>query len=256
MSQSNQSELEKRHKAEKTFHDQKFSQEAAKNFYELGFKSIIFNDLLEKIGDLTNKKVLDFGCGSGWQSKIFAGKGADVWAFDISEEAAKQANQLVNKLHLSNKVHVHQMAAEKLSFQSNKFDMVIGNAILHHLDVKLALDEIHRILRRGGKAYFLEPLGHNPLVNLYRKFTPVIRTKDEVPLRIEYFEIIRKKFSRFNHDEYYLLTLMSFFWYFIIRNDKLLLRTRTLLFKLDRMLLKIFPHLKKYCWYTILEMEK
>ena len=256
MSQSNQSELEKRHKAEKTFHDQKLSKGADKNFYELGFKSIIFNDLLGKIGKLTNKKVLDFGCGSGWQSKIFAGREAEVWAFDISEEAVKQANQLVNNLNLNNKVHVHQMAAEKLALQSNTFDIVIGNAILHHLDIELALEEIHRILKRGGKAYFLEPLGHNPFVNLYRKFTPGIRTKDEVPLRIECFEIIRKKFSRFNHEEYYLLTLMSFFWYFIIRNDKLLLRTRTWLFKLDRLLFKIFPHLKKYCWYTILEMEK
>ena len=32
---------------------------------------------------------------------------------------------------------------------------------------------------------FIEPLGTNPLINLYRKFTPTSRSDDEHPLTFE-----------------------------------------------------------------------
>jgi hypothetical protein len=39
-----------------------------------------------------------------------------------------------------------------------------------------------KILQPKGKAIFIEPLGHNFLINLYRRLTPNIRSADEHPL--------------------------------------------------------------------------
>ena len=61
------------------------------------------------------------------------------------------------------------------------FDIVYGTGILHHLEINKCLNEIHRILKPDGNLLFVEPLGTNPLINLYRKFTPNSRSKDEHP---------------------------------------------------------------------------
>ena len=53
--------------------------------------------------------------------------------------------------------------------EKNRFDIIYGTGILHHLNLKACLDEIERILKPGGKFVFIEPLGTNPVINLYRK---------------------------------------------------------------------------------------
>ena len=82
--------------------------------------------------------------------------------------------------------------------------------ILHHLNLEICLDEISRILKPGGKLLFIEPLGTNPLINLYRKFSPNSRSKDEHPLIGNDFEMIKKKFGKIEVKYYGFLTLIFF----------------------------------------------
>ena len=42
-------------------------------------------------------------------------------------------------------------------------------------------NEINKVLKDDGEMVFLEPLGTNPLINLYRKLTPKSRSVDEHP---------------------------------------------------------------------------
>ena len=78
-------QLEKRQGSEQAFHDQRFSSEKRrKSYYDFGFKSIVFNRMMNKLGDIQSMKVAEFGCGDGWFSKKLAEKGAEVWTFDIS----------------------------------------------------------------------------------------------------------------------------------------------------------------------------
>lgn len=76
----------------------------------------------------------------------------------------------------------HVMDAHSLEFPDESVDLVIGNAILHHLDFQRAILELLRVLRPGGHAVFMEPLRDNPLAKLYRAITPKARTVDELPL--------------------------------------------------------------------------
>src|SRR3546814_16824046 len=73
------------------------------------------------------------------------------------------------------------MNAEAMTFPDDSFDLVFGSGIIHHLDIDRAFGEIARVLRPGGRAVFIEPLGLNPAIELYLRFTPSARTPDEPP---------------------------------------------------------------------------
>ena len=60
------------------------------------------------------------------------------------------------------------------------------------MQIEKCLDEIHRILKSKGNLIFIEPLGTNPIINLYRKLTPKSRSKDEHPLINKDFKYISK----------------------------------------------------------------
>ena len=41
--------------------------------------------------------------------------------------------------------------AEHTSFSDNSFDLIIGRAILHHLDLKSSYAELSRLIKNNGK---------------------------------------------------------------------------------------------------------
>ena len=87
------------------------------------------------------------------------------------------------------------MDAHRLAFPDNSFEVVFGFGILHHLDYAVALDEIRRVLRPGGRMIFNEPLDMNPLGVLVRKMTPKARTPDEAPIRREHLKLFEERFD-------------------------------------------------------------
>lgn len=80
-----------------------------------------------------------------------------------------------------NRYRFHVMDAHDLKFDDESFDLIIGFGILHHLEAELALSEIHRVLKPGGRVLLQEPLADNPLLRLFRILTPGARTEDEEP---------------------------------------------------------------------------
>ena len=68
------------------------------------------------------------------------------------------------------------------------------NSLLHHLDLEVSLEEISRVLKPDGKLLFREPLGTNPVFQLYRYFTPKARTSGERPFTFEDLELFKSRF--------------------------------------------------------------
>ena len=111
-----------------------------------------------------------------------AAAGAHATGIDISPVAIEMGVREAASRGLRDRTHFAVMNAEALDFPDASFDRVCGSGILHHLDLKKAYGEIARVLRPNGYGIFLEPLGHNPLINWYRRRTPQMRTEDEHPL--------------------------------------------------------------------------
>ena len=98
------------------------------------------------------KKVLDYGCGNGYYSKLVRKMGAEVIGIDL----------------LPAKGFI-KMDCEDMTFPNNTFDVVFSRGTLPYLNKDRAFMEIARVLKPGGIFIGLETLGHNPLANLYRR---------------------------------------------------------------------------------------
>jgi len=100
------------------------------------------------------------------------------------------------------------MDAENCFFKDNSFDIVVGQDILYHLDISQACEEITRVLKPNGRAIFIKPIGHNPIINFYRKLTPQLRSTDEQPLRIIDINYISKYFYKMDVEYLVLISLL------------------------------------------------
>lgn len=221
----------------------------------LGF-DIPFNRCFDSmLGDLAGMRVLEYGCGNyGDLSVKLAERGAEVVAVDLSLESLKSTKSIVSKLNLP--VRVMKIDCESLCFRDGSFDLVIGRAILHHLDLSRALPEIHRVLKKNGRGLFIEPLGMNPLINLYRRLTPQNHTPDEHPLKIADFQKLSTLFEKVVHEEFNLLPMgvlaLARFFEDKSRLSKIIKRLQDW----DTSLFNYIPYLKWYCWTTVISFKK
>ena len=123
---------------------------------------------------------MEYGCGTGALAFDLAEQGSNSVAIDISPVAISEAEQVAHARGLT--ARFEEMNAEAMTFDNDSFDLVFGSGILHHLDMERATQEVIGVLRPGGRAVFIEPLGYNPIINAYRRVTPTMRTEDEHPL--------------------------------------------------------------------------
>lgn len=150
----------------------------------------------------SNDIILEIGSGLGDRSIKLAKSGTRAIGIDISEVYVASANIKARELRLpESKVVFKMMDCHSLEFPDNYFDFVCGDAILHHLDMDVVLLELNRVLKPGGAAIFIEPLEGNPLLKVFRYFTPNARTIDEKPLSKE--DLIKIKKDWVVLSEYY-----------------------------------------------------
>ena len=187
---------ESRRRAEQQFFDRHYALhgvESLNGFYELSASLRHFRSLLYR--DCAGRKVLEYGCGPGGHAFSLAERGATVTGIDISATAIEMAEARARQLGTA-RLTFRRGDAEALDFADASFDIVCGTGILHHLDIDRAAREVRRVLAPGGRAVFYEPVGHNPVANLYRRLTPQLHTRDEHPLRRSDFDLLRRHFTR------------------------------------------------------------
>lgn len=162
-------------------------------FYSYQRENRILNRL---VLSTENKDVLELGSYT-WANWIKGRvKPKSLTCINISEEELKNGKKHSEDVNFE--INFHLMDANNLTFEDQKFDVVIGGAILHHLDIEKSLHHVYRVLKPGGIIIFLEPLNMNPLYRLYRRLNPQERTPDEHALVKADFKIIKQKFT-FEH---------------------------------------------------------
>jgi SAM-dependent methyltransferase len=225
--------------------------------------------ILALMGDLKGKRLLDVGAGLGESSVYFALQGADVTAIDLSPRMVECAIALGE----SNGVFIRGavQSGERLEVPQEYFDIVyVANTIHHVTDKELLFSQIHRALKPGGRFFSYDPLGYNPIIEIYRRMATKVRTEDEAPLTFGDVELARKFFPNLQHREFWILTLSLFLKYYLIdrvhpnneRYWKKILREtpRTLwwwtpLEVMDRLLARL-PIVRYLAWNIVMWGEK
>lgn len=194
--------------------------------------------------------ILDYGCGVGEFTFKVAKDAASVYGIDISDEAIEAARQDARQRRLDH-VHFSVADAHSLPFPDGTFDLVFGAGIIHHLDTRTALEEIHRVLKPGGIAVFQEPLAGNFAIRTYRALTPSARSADEHPLVRKDIQLATQIFSG-TDVRYYGLTSLLSVPFRSHRAGNVLLKT---LSRVDGLLIRI-PGVRWQAWYCLMQMRK
>ena len=249
-------QLSERQRIEEIYHDEKYRSDAFSKTYK-GGESRYYRFFWELIGSVNGLKVLDFGCGNGWVGVRLARAGAKkVWGIDISGELIKKGKKWIKDEGLSSKVDLKKMAGENLTFSDNFFDLILGSAILHHTQLDLALKNIYRVLKPGGRAIFVEPLNQNIFLRIWRKVTPWRRSPAERALTNKDLKFIHGLFPKARYFFFGFTSIFSVGLILFFPGNKLLLFVNKLFQRLDRYLLNLFPVLGKYCSVVVMELRK
>ena len=186
---------------EKEFHD-KLQSKSKGRFENIFYKSIVnaWEDFYNFLNlNAKNSEILDYGCGVGPViERVMEFNPKKITGIDISEVSILKAKEKFPSSE--SKVELFVDNCESTTFSNNKFDIVYGQGILHHLQFSKSINEISRILKPDGTLLFIEPLGTNPLINFYRLLTPKSRSKDEHPLVFKDFKIIKSSFKKENRN--------------------------------------------------------
>jgi ubiquinone/menaquinone biosynthesis C-methylase UbiE len=120
--------------------------------------------LLPLLGDVTGKRVLDVGAGTGRVSIPLQQSGANVIGLDVSEK-------MLEKLRKKNrKIETVVGEAEALPFEDGSFDVVVAAFLIVHLkDSTRFFDEAYRVLKSDGLLL---------VTNINQKDPPVVKTEE------------------------------------------------------------------------------
>ena len=129
-----------------------------------------------------NKTVLDVGCGNGWVLANFFREGAQCFGLDLTQKAVDLSQKRFEMINGG--AYFTVANAEELPFRDSSFDIATAMGVLHHTpDINKAIQEIHRVLKPGGRIVLM--LYHKNSV-LYRLY---------IPMKLLYEVMKKRRFS-------------------------------------------------------------
>jgi SAM-dependent methyltransferase len=241
-----------------------------RQFYDEEWKKVDIRKITGRIEipgleTLDGKRLLVCSSGTGIHAVRAAKQGAETYAFDISRTAVE--NTLMMAAYNDVRVQAAVMDFHSLSYKDSFFDVLYGSAILHHVDCSAVGEEIFRVLKPGGIAFFRENSDRNPILRILRRqlfgepggyqkqrflFIERTGTTDEYPLTDKEVETLAETFDG-NIGVY-----NESFRFFILFNRLIFRNPRLgqLLRSLDTATGRAFPFLRKYSFEQQLLLMK
>ena len=125
---------------------------------------------------VTNKDILDIGCGNGGIATYFTSKGNRVRGVDVEDKRASETRDFEFSL----------VDSERLPFEADTFDLVFSHHVIEHVpDQRLHLEEIRRVLRPDGLCYLATPNKSSPIMEGHVGNDLVLHHREMEPLFVQ-----------------------------------------------------------------------
>lgn len=103
--------------------------------------------MLDALGDVSGKSVLDIGCGEGRFSRLLSQLGATVTGVDLTEALIERARSLAS----DGETYLIDNAENLRGLEDENFDLAVSYIVLVDLlDYRSAISAAYRVLRPGG----------------------------------------------------------------------------------------------------------
>lgn len=160
--------------------------------------------------DYRNKKVLDFGCGTGSILIPLAKKGVDVTGVDVSNYCIRKLKEYCKKEKISPKLLVSN--GRRVRIRNEEFDMVLLLDVLEHVDnYQGIISETRRVLKKNGKVFVTVPWKYHPIVQFkfLRKLLSGRQNIDEALDKPFTIGMLKKMFHGFRPIKVFLAVFFS-----------------------------------------------
>ncbi|MCC6547563.1 class I SAM-dependent methyltransferase [Candidatus Sumerlaeota bacterium] len=214
---------------------------------------------LREMRPLEGRMTLDLGGGLGLMAILLARRGAHVVIADISLPRLQKARALAVEQGFGDRIHCVYSAAEALPFVPAAFDRITCKSVLIHTRLKLATDELARILSGDGVACLIEPMAGNPFVNLYRRLAAPSVWKEIT----DYFDTsaVRTVSTSFRDAGFRTNTRFMYWLSFFATPLNYTLHwphayriAERLLLGVDAIALMLLPGLRRQCWFSVIKV--
>ena len=114
----------------------------------------MFGTLVDHLGAKSGNRILDVGCGSGALDRLLAarlGPGARIDAVDVNTFLLGEAATLARAEGFAGNITFSAGSAEALPFPDASFDCAFSVTVLEECNADLALAELTRVVRPGGR---------------------------------------------------------------------------------------------------------
>jgi 2-polyprenyl-3-methyl-5-hydroxy-6-metoxy-1,4-benzoquinol methylase len=200
------------------------------------------------LGDVQGKTVLDFGCGTGENVVPLAERGARVIGMDISPDLITLARRRLNDAGLEARLEVG--SAYDTGLPGESVDVIFCIALIHHLDIPRVVEEMARILVRGGIVIIQEPIRFSRTYAFLRGLLPAHEdiSEFEHPLTREELRTVTDRFKVLEQ-RYFRLPFMP-----LVR--RFLRPMGSAASRLDRWILRNLPGAERFATIMTLKLQK
>ncbi len=190
---------------------------------ESAYQTLTELEVITRFLDPRGKHILELGCGAAGMTRLLAERFAPVSI--VATEVDRIQHEMNLRIPDLPNVTFRYGGAEAIGDRDASYDLVFMFKSLHHVPPELmrtALDEIRRVLRPGGRAYFSEPVYWGPFNDVLRLIHDERLVREaafnaleagvksgeweleaeiffQVPARFDNWEVFEERFIRVTH---------------------------------------------------------